>query len=93
MKGDRHNRPGPDGRFREKYIGREGQTGVLENARWRSEDGRVHQASRHHNRTLCEMGSNMFIDTLHERIVEFTRDRVDCVECIGYVTWHEYPID
>ena len=53
----------------------------------------MHQASKHHNRTLCEMGSNDFTGLFHVPVVEPTCDRVDCVECIRYVTWPEYPID
>jgi hypothetical protein len=32
-------------------------------------------------------------DTLHEPIVEATSDRVDCVECIAYVSWLKFPAD
>lgn len=93
MKGNILHRPGPDGRQRTTYVGRKGRDRILPNVRWRSEDGLVHQAADNHNRTLCEMGSSAFIKLLHEHIVENTLDRVDCVACIGYVTWPEYPID
>lgn len=92
MKGVVHHRPGPDGQQR-IYTGRERGHRTMPNVRWRSEDGRVHQASRHHNRTLCEMGSTAFIASLDVPVIESTPDRVTCVECIGYVTWPEYPVD
>ena len=91
MKGLVTHRPGSNGRMREFAVGYERGNPIFENARWRSEDGLVHQASKHHNRTLCEMGSNAFVETLHEKIIEFTYDRVTCVQCMGYVTWHQYP--
>ena len=86
-------RPGSDGRHRTKHVGTEGRDRVLENARWRGQDGLVHQASRHHNQTLCEMGSARYAELLHLGSMAFTRDHVTCVACVAYVTWHEYPTE
>lgn len=86
-------RPGPGGEHRHKWIGLEGRDLVLHNARWRCGDGLVHQASKHHNQTLCEMGATRFTTLLHLGSMTYTVDRVTCVRCMGYVTWHDYPID
>jgi len=93
MKGRVLYRPGPNSEPRTIDTDHGERYRTLSNVRWRGEDGRVHQASKHHNRTLCEMGSNDFTELFHVPVVEPTCDRVDCVECIRYVTWPEYPID
>lgn len=86
-------RPGSDGKHRTTWVRFEGRDHVLENARWRDGDGLIHQASEHHNQTLCEMGRTEFATLLHLGAMTHTVERVTCVACMGYVTWHDYPVD
>lgn len=86
-------RPGPDGKHRMKRVRFEGRDRVLHNVRWRGRDGLVHQASKHHNQTLCEMGATRFAPLLHLGTMAYTVERVTCVRCMGHVTWRDYPVD
>jgi hypothetical protein len=94
VRGSKTNRPGPDGLQRMHYVAVINRLRILPNVRWQTEDGLVHQASMHNNRTLCEMGHTPWHpDLLHLPIVVHTTDRVNCVEYMGYVTWWDYPVD
>jgi hypothetical protein len=90
MKGDRYNRPGPNGAHREMWFG-ERKWRHLANVRWLDENGLVHQASDTCNLTLCEL-DKQYPELLHFKIVEATAAHANCVGCIGYVTWPQYPV-